>query len=157
MIFHIFGGQLSGKTTVVSKLNSRSFAHWDILVHFYQKREIIKENKIDWDEWRKQEHLIAVDLENFIAENGDKHIVIESSGLNKHINRCIKKYGVVPVYMGVPTDEEVVERLRKRILDPKQVRMLNKKVQKRARQLVNIMPKAMSVEEAVAFIKEKTK
>lgn len=158
MIFHIFGGQCSGKTSVVEQLDKDQFAHWDILEDFYIPEGIIKDNKMDWDEWRAKEELVEDRIKEFFEANKDKHIIIESSGMNKRINRTIKSLGtVIPVNMGVPSDKESVEFAKKKGLLPKQVKDFNTSARFRFAHIAKYLPHALTIDEAIAFINEKIK
>ena len=156
MIFHIFGGQCSGKTSVVNQLNKDEFVHWDILEDFYIPEGIITNNKMDWDEWRAKEYLVEDRLKEFFEANKDKHIIVESSGLNKRINRTIKSLGtIIPVNMGVPNNKQSVERAKSSGYNPIQVSQFNKSARPKFAHISKYLPSVLTIEEAVKFINQK--
>jgi len=156
MIFHIFGGQCSGKTSVVNKLDPERFAHWDILEDFYIPKGIIKDNQMDWDSWREHKDEIGKDIKEFAVQNSNKHLLIESSGLNKKINETIKQLGTVtPINMGVPSEKESIKRAKARGFSSKQVKDFNSAARFRFARLSEILPSMLSIDEAVALIIEK--
>ena len=159
MIFHVFGGQLAGKTTVIKKLDPTVFAHWDIVEDFYVKHKIIKNNKMDWDIWQMKHNLIERDIKQFVKDNKDKHIVIESSGRNKEINRVIKQLGeITPVYMGVPTQEETTQRAKnKKDVDLKSAKQLNLSTGFKFKAIASRLPGILTIDEAYEFILNQTK
>jgi len=154
MIFHIFGGQLSGKTTVIKKLDSKQIASWDVLVDFYHKHHIITNKTIDWTLFDKHRKFLAEELKQFIEDNKDKHIIIESSGRNKLINKTIKEIGdIIPIYMGVPTKEETMERIVHRPdVDKKQAIRFNLSTMFKFSTYSNVFPSIMTIDEAYEFI-----
>ena len=153
MIFHIFGGKMSGKTSAAKQLNTEEFLHWDIVEDFYKPEGIIdKENKMNWTLWRDKEELIATKLNELIENNKDKHIVIESTGINTMINKTLKTYGITPVNMGVPNAEDTVNRCTECGFDIEVGYDLNKKIVVRFWDLDNYLPKVRTIDGAVKFI-----
>jgi hypothetical protein len=158
MIFHIFGAQLSGKTTVVKQLNPEEFAHWDILEDFYTPRKIIENNKIDWTKWEFNEKYIEPELKKFIEENKHKHIIIESSGLNKTINKTLKLYRpITAIRLKSPTIEEAISRAKERGLSVSQVLTFMAKLEAKFDNLTEYLPNSITPNEAVEFIQTQTK
>jgi len=158
MIFHIFGGQCSGKTSVAEQLDLNVFACWDILYDFYIHEGIIKDNKMDWNKWQFRESKIEKNIQDFIKVNNEsKHIAIVSSGTNKKVNKIIKGFDkVIPVNLGVPNDKDIVERVKAKGFDLEQVKEFNAFTRTKFARLSKYLPNVLTVEEAVAFIKEKT-
>jgi len=165
MIFHVFGGKCAGKTTVTSQLDKNEFATWDIREDFYIAEGILKNDKMDWDAWRQKEHKIQEVVSEFIKNNSDKHIVIESSGFNRLLNTTIKwenpeaKEGrrkIIPVNMGMPTDEDTSLRAEKENLNVQETVKYNQNMRvNRYIPIKNLLPEKMnSPEEALEFIKK---
>jgi len=159
MIFHLFGGQCSGKTTIANRLKDDpdilAISHWDILEDFYIKEEIISEGVMDWDKLDQKRHWIQEILVAFINKNIKTHILIESSGSNKTMNRTLKEYGVTPVFMGVPTQKQVVSRCQYRDVDPIKVINFNKSMATKYGRIQAYLPEVITLDEAIVFIKEK--
>ena len=158
MIFHLFGGQCSGKTTVANRLKDDpdilAISHWDILEDFYIKEEIISEGVMDWDKLDQKRHWIQEILVAFINKNIKTHILIESSGSNKTMNRILKEYGVTPIFMGVPTKKQVISRCKSRDVDPVKVINFNKSMASKYDNIKAYLPESMELDEAIAFIKK---
>jgi adenylate kinase family enzyme len=124
-IFHIIGTSCSGKTYLVERLKEKFPEHcasWDILEDFYNKHQVFVNGKMDWSKFNQSMKVVALELSNFIEENQDKIIFIETSGTNKTINLLIpdleKRYGEIAVIaLKTPDEDTLVERATARNLD----------------------------------------
>jgi len=154
MIFHIFGGETSGKTSVAKQLDPDMYAHWCIVEDFYKPEGIInKDNKMDWDLWKAKEKKIKTSIQEFIENNTDKHVIIETSGINRNANTVLKQYGAVPIYMGVPTPQETIARCKKCNVDVEVGYDINKLAIVKFWDISDYLPPKLTIEEAVKTIK----
>jgi hypothetical protein len=102
----------SGKTTIIERARETysDIKVWDIKNDFYLKREILKDDKVNWDLYNAFASYIESDIDKFFEENSQYPIIIESSGLNKSINLAIKKYSLYPLYLKAPDEETIIKR-----------------------------------------------
>jgi len=157
MIFHIFGGECSGRTSAVKQLNTVEFLHWDIVEDFYKPTGCIVDGKMDWKVFRVKEKLIKSMIEKVVDDNKDKHIVIESTGTNATVNTVLKQYAIVPVNMGIPNAHETVTRAELCGKDINVAYDLNKLMIVKFWDLEHKLPKVLSIDSAVRFIVKKSR
>jgi adenylate kinase family enzyme len=161
MIFHIFGGTCSGKSTAIKlikeSVKTDNIAVWDIKENFYKEKNILKEdNTIDWDLWRKHEEEQGKELQEFIDKNKKKFILIESSGLNKQVNKVLRENRPVePIFMGVPTPKETVKRCEDINADIQSGFDQNKKYATRYWEMSDLIPRALPKSVAVTEVLER--
>lgn len=163
MIIHIFGGTCSGKSTVLKQIEEHfdgredSYIIWDVKEDFYVPNKILREDgTMDWNLWRDNEDNIAVALTEFLTKHRDKIIIIESSGLNRKINSAIKKQDtkIVPIYMGIPTPKQTIQRSIDRGTDKEASFEQNRRQVSRFWMISDELPKPFSIGAATDAIIE---
>jgi hypothetical protein len=126
-IFHITGTQCCGKSYLINKIKAEfDCASWDILEDFYIKNKILVNNEMDWKKYSGLSKTLPLELENFIEDNLQKVVLIETSGINKTINDILpnleKKYGkIIQITLDIPSEEELSNRAKNRNLNGNKV------------------------------------
>jgi hypothetical protein len=81
---------------------------------------------MDWKKYSGLSKTLPLELENFIEDNLQKVVLIETSGINKTINDILpnleKKYGkIIQITLDIPSEEELSNRAKNRNLNGNKV------------------------------------
>ena len=131
-IIHLTGPSLAGKSYLIEKLkdeynteHTNRVLSWTMLEWYFNSGCMDEDLNMDWDLYTNTErHHLADDVISFCTYNEWAPILIfESSGINHQLNKVLEEYDPLLITLHTPTKELVIDRAKKRNIDPeKQLR-----------------------------------